>query len=101
MKTQTCVCVCAALGHNSSDYVHVLVEAFRLALTDALSLLGDPDHVTIPLQTLLEKSYSRQRAQSVSMDRCGVCLTARLGAGPYQSPSVDSRYDCRLSLLPS
>ncbi|XP_070765194.1 glutathione hydrolase-like YwrD proenzyme [Enoplosus armatus] len=58
-----------AAGHNSSDYVHVLVEAVCLALTDALCYLGDPDHVTIPLETLLDKSYSQQRAQRIRMDR--------------------------------
>lgn len=68
------VCVCVAVGHNSSDYIHVLVEAVRLALKDALRYLGDPDHVTIPLETLLDKSYSHQRAQRISMDRC-VCVS--------------------------
>lgn len=58
-----------AAGHNSSDYIHVLVEAVCLALKDALCYLGDPDHVTIPLETLLDKSYSQQRAQCISMDR--------------------------------
>ncbi|XP_034532850.1 glutathione hydrolase-like YwrD proenzyme [Notolabrus celidotus] len=58
-----------AAGHNSSDYIHVLVEAVRMALTDAMCYLGDPDHVTILLETLLEKSYSHQRAQQISMDR--------------------------------
>lgn len=58
-----------AAGHNSSDYIHVLVEAVRLALKDAMSYLGDPDHVTIPIETLLDKSYSQQRAQHIVMDR--------------------------------
>ncbi|XP_029285656.1 uncharacterized protein LOC115007099 [Cottoperca gobio] len=58
-----------AAGHNSSDYIHVLVEALRLSLTDAVRYLGDPDHVTIPLETLLDKSYSHQRAQRISTDR--------------------------------
>ncbi|KAL3047096.1 hypothetical protein OYC64_021343 [Pagothenia borchgrevinki] len=58
-----------AAGHNSSDYIHVLVEAVRLAQTDAVRYLGDPDHVTIPLETLLDKSYSHQRAQRIRMDR--------------------------------
>ncbi|XP_028260440.1 uncharacterized protein LOC114435096 [Parambassis ranga] len=58
-----------AAGHNSSDYIHIFVEAVRLALTDAMCYLGDPDHGTIPLQTLLDKSYSHQRAQHISMDR--------------------------------
>ncbi|XP_034002627.1 glutathione hydrolase-like YwrD proenzyme isoform X1 [Trematomus bernacchii] len=61
-----------AAGHNSSDYIHVLVEAVRLAQTDAVRYLGDPDHVTIPLETLLDKSYSHQRAQRIRMDRCVV-----------------------------
>uniref|UniRef100_UPI0037E716C6 glutathione hydrolase-like YwrD proenzyme n=1 Tax=Semicossyphus pulcher TaxID=241346 RepID=UPI0037E716C6 len=56
-------------GHNTSDYVHILVEAVRLALTDSLRYLGDPDHVTIPVETLLDKSYGHQRAQHISMDR--------------------------------
>ncbi|XP_042076619.1 glutathione hydrolase-like YwrD proenzyme [Haplochromis burtoni] len=58
-----------AKGHNSSDYIHVLVEAVRLALTDALRYLGDSSHVTIPLETLLDKGYSHQRAQLISTDR--------------------------------
>ncbi|XP_072245113.1 glutathione hydrolase-like YwrD proenzyme isoform X2 [Leuresthes tenuis] len=58
-----------AVGHNSSDYIHIFVEAVRLALTDVLRYLGDPAHVTIPLETLLDKSYSQQRAQHINMDR--------------------------------
>ncbi|XP_073332462.1 transmembrane 4 L6 family member 1 isoform X2 [Pagrus major] len=58
-----------ALGHNSPDYIHVLVEAVRLTIADALHYLSDPEHVTIPLETLLDKSYSQQRAQRISMDR--------------------------------
>lgn len=58
-----------AKGHNSSDYMHVLVEAVRLALTDALRYLGDSSHVTIPLETVLDKGYSHQRAQLISTDR--------------------------------
>ena len=72
-----CVFGCVAVGHNSSDYIHVFVEAVRLALTDVLRYLGDPAHVTIPLETLLDKSYSQQRAQHINMDRCVllfVCL---------------------------
>ena len=67
------VCLCVALEHNSPDYIHVLVEAVRLTLADALRYLSDPEHVTIPLETLLDKSYSQQRARLISMDRC-VCL---------------------------
>ncbi|XP_069377599.1 glutathione hydrolase-like YwrD proenzyme [Paralichthys olivaceus] len=77
-----------AMGHNSSDYIHVLVEAVRLALTDALRYLGDPDHVTVPLETLLDKSYSRQRAQLISMDR------AMEGLEPGLMTGSDTVYFC-------
>ncbi|KAM4739731.1 glutathione hydrolase-like YwrD proenzyme isoform 4-T4 [Anableps anableps] len=56
-------------GHNSSDYIHVFVEAVRLAQTDAFRYLGDPTHVTVPLESLLAKSHSQERAQHISMDR--------------------------------
>ncbi|XP_012733403.2 glutathione hydrolase-like YwrD proenzyme [Fundulus heteroclitus] len=56
-------------GHNSPDYVHVFAEAARLAQTDAFRYLGDPAHVTVPLESLLAKSYSRQRARLISTDR--------------------------------
>ncbi|KAF7202756.1 glutathione hydrolase-like YwrD proenzyme isoform X1 [Nothobranchius furzeri] len=56
-------------GHNSSDFTHVFVEAVRLAQTDALRYLGDPAHVTIPLESLLDKSYSKQQSQRISMNR--------------------------------
>lgn len=62
-------CFYVALGHNSSDYIHVLVEAVRLAVTDSLCYLGDPNHTTLPVDTLLDKSYSHQRVQHITMDR--------------------------------
>ncbi|XP_040926483.1 transmembrane 4 L6 family member 18 isoform X2 [Betta splendens] len=76
------------LGHNSSDYIHVLVEAVRLALTDALCYLGDPNHVTLPVQTLLHKTYSQQRARSISMNR------AMEGVKPGQMTGSDTVYLC-------
>ncbi|KAM4574778.1 glutathione hydrolase-like YwrD proenzyme [Fundulus diaphanus] len=56
-------------GHNCTDYIHVFAEAVRLAQTDAFRYLGDPAHVTVPLESLLAKSYSRQRARHISTDR--------------------------------
>ncbi|XP_013877280.1 putative gamma-glutamyltransferase YwrD isoform X2 [Austrofundulus limnaeus] len=68
-------------GHNSPDYIHVLVEAVRLAQTDAFHYLGDPAHGAVPLESLLDKSYSRQRAQRVSMNRAMECVRPGLTTG--------------------
>ncbi|XP_038124885.1 glutathione hydrolase-like YwrD proenzyme [Cyprinodon tularosa] len=58
-----------AQGHNSSDYIHIFVEAIRLAQSDAFRYLGDPAHVTIPLESLLAQRYSEERARHINMDR--------------------------------
>ncbi|CAL8256955.1 unnamed protein product [Merluccius merluccius] len=76
------------VGHNSPDYVHLLVEAVRLALTDALQNISDPDHVTVPLESLLDKDYSHQRAQRISMDRAGGMVT------PAVAVQGDTVYFC-------
>ena len=46
------------MGHNSLDYLHTLVEASRHAFADRFSLLGDWDHVEVPIRRLLSESYA-------------------------------------------
>lgn len=58
-----------ALGHNSPDYIHLVVEALNLAFSDREHFYGDPDFVEVPIDTLLSKPYTRERRQSVSMHR--------------------------------
>ncbi|KAJ8278299.1 hypothetical protein GJAV_G00086110 [Gymnothorax javanicus] len=59
-------------GHNSSSYLHVLTEALKLSLADAARFCADPEKVNVPLEGLLSKSYGRQRAQLINMDKAGV-----------------------------
>lgn len=54
----------ADLGHNSADYLHLLVEAKKLAFGDLDRWLADPEQNQLPIQTLISKEYaSRQRAR--------------------------------------
>ena len=55
-----------ALGHNSADYIHVVVEAMKLAFADREQFYGDPLQVTVPLQTLLSDDYGAQRAKLIA-----------------------------------
>lgn len=64
-------CSCTGMNHNSADYLHLLVEAFKLSLADTTHFNADPAHVNVPLEGLLAKDYSQQRAQLIQMDRCG------------------------------
>jgi len=50
-----------ALGHNSPDYIHTLVEAAKLALADRERYYGDPEFVEVPLRGLLSKPYAAAR----------------------------------------
>jgi gamma-glutamyltranspeptidase/glutathione hydrolase len=43
----------AALGHNSSAYLHRLAEALKHAFADRAAVMGDPDFTPVPLDALL------------------------------------------------
>ena len=46
------------MGHNSSRYVHTLVEAMKPAFADRSQYLGDSDFTHIPIDTLISKGYA-------------------------------------------
>jgi gamma-glutamyltranspeptidase / glutathione hydrolase len=54
----------SALGHNTADAIHLMVETKKLAFADRLRYLGDPSHVQLPLAELLSIEHAaRQRAR--------------------------------------
>ncbi len=50
-----------ALGHNSADYLHTLVEAAKLAFADRERWYGDPEFANVPLERLLSEDYAASR----------------------------------------
>jgi gamma-glutamyltranspeptidase/glutathione hydrolase len=61
-----------ALGHNSPEYVHTVVEALKLALADRDRYYGDPDFVKIPATELLSKDYARLRRSLIEKERASL-----------------------------
>jgi len=53
------------LGHNSTDYIHLVVEAMKLAFADREQFYGDPTQVRVPLTTLLSDGYGALRAKLI------------------------------------
>ena len=58
-----------AMGHNSADYIHVSVEAIKLAFADREKFLADQDFVPIPFRTLLSPEYIAERRTLVNLRR--------------------------------
>ena len=56
-------------GHNSLKTMQVITEAERRAYADRSYFLGDPDFVLIPKDSLISKSYSKERMQNFSFDK--------------------------------
>jgi gamma-glutamyltranspeptidase / glutathione hydrolase len=54
-----------ALGLNSADFIHVNVEAIKLAMADREKYLGDMDFIKIPYAGLLSKDYARERRKLI------------------------------------
>ncbi|KAF9015493.1 nucleophile aminohydrolase [Cyathus striatus] len=51
------------MEHNSVEYLHVLVEALRLAFADSQWYVTDPEMEHIPVDELLSKEYLASRAK--------------------------------------
>ena len=55
----------AAMGHNTTDYLHTLIELKKLAFADRDRWVADPDFADIPLDELLDGEYLRERASKI------------------------------------
>jgi len=59
----------AAMGHNTTAYVHAVTEVLKLAYADREAYVGDPAFVEVPLAGLLSESYGAERAAAIRTDR--------------------------------
>ncbi|MCZ6865781.1 MAG: gamma-glutamyltransferase family protein [Dehalococcoidia bacterium] len=73
-----------AMGLNSADYVHVLVEAIKLAFSDRHYFYGDPDFVDVPMKGLLSKEYAAERRGAIDMAKAWPEMPPKGDPWPYQ-----------------
>lgn len=59
----------AAMGHNSAAYIHAVAEALKLSAADREAYFGDPAHVDVPLDRLLDPGYSAARREMIDSNR--------------------------------
>ncbi len=58
----------AALDPGSATAAHLIAEAGRLAFADRARHVGDPDHVDVPIDALLDRGYLARRAALIDTD---------------------------------
>lgn len=56
------------MGHNSTAYLHNLVESLKLAYADRDTYYGDPAVVKVPAERLLSKEYAASRRGEISFE---------------------------------
>ncbi len=49
------------MGQNSTEYIHIVTEALKLALADRDEFYGDPEFAKIPAVGLLSDAYTTER----------------------------------------
>jgi gamma-glutamyltranspeptidase/glutathione hydrolase len=53
------------MGAHSSEYIHTVHEAIKLAYDDRNAYLGDPAFASVPLKGLLSKAYAAERRKLI------------------------------------
>ncbi len=69
----------AAMDPDGAEFVHVVVEAMKLAYADREAYYGDPDYSEIPVDHLLSDAYGAERAALITS---GASLDQRPGRVP-------------------
>jgi gamma-glutamyltranspeptidase/glutathione hydrolase len=77
-------------GHNSSNALHTMIEAKKLAYADMLHYMGDPRFGKLPIAEMLSKDQAARRAKLLdpAHANCDVPPTASFNPGP------DTTYLC-------
>jgi gamma-glutamyltranspeptidase / glutathione hydrolase len=61
-----------AMGHNSPQYLHTVVEAVKLAFADRDAYYGDPKFSKIPEEVLLSKEYAAARRKLIDPEHASI-----------------------------
>src|SRR6266700_1061319 len=73
-----------AMGRNSPETLHTMIEAKKLAWADRAKFYADPEFAKIPLTGLLSKSYAAERRKLVDPNRAAKAVEA--GVPPANTP---------------
>ena len=88
----------AAMGHNSADYLHTLIECAKLAFADREAHYGDPKIDDVPFDRLLSKAYAAERRALVGDQASLEMRPGDAGGGFPAYATIDVAEDNRRAL---
>ena len=85
-----------ALGHNSSKYLHTLVEAMKFAYADRDTYYGDPLFAKVPSGILLSKQYGAERGSAIRPEASLEFVPGIIPGHSLRHPSVTDMATARI-----
>ncbi|MGZ6383887.1 MAG: gamma-glutamyltransferase [Ktedonobacteraceae bacterium] len=77
-----------SMGYQTPEYLHILLEAKKLAFADRDRYISDPDFVDVPVDRLISKDYANLQRDRINLQKA----TPSVAAGPEKEG--DTMYLC-------
>jgi gamma-glutamyltranspeptidase / glutathione hydrolase len=58
-----------SLGYQTPEYLHILLEAKKLAFADRDEYISDPDFVDVPVERLISKEYADMQRSRINLQK--------------------------------
>ncbi len=71
-----------SMGFGSAEYMHLFIEAKKLAFEDRAKFYADPDFNQIPVDELISKEYGKKRAALIDEKRAARSYPAGIPESP-------------------
>jgi gamma-glutamyltranspeptidase/glutathione hydrolase len=75
----------AAMGRNSPETLHAMIEAKKIAWADRAKFYADPDFSKVPLAGLLSKQYAAERRKLIDPEHAAKTVEAGVPKGSEAS----------------
>ena len=69
-----------SLGHNSAAYLHLLLEAKKIAFADLDAWLADPERAELPVARIISKDYAAEQRKRISREKAAVGVESGISA---------------------
>jgi gamma-glutamyltranspeptidase/glutathione hydrolase len=72
----------ASMGFGSPEYMHLFIEAKKLAFENRAKFYSDPDFNNLPIEKLISKEYGKERAALIDKNRAARSYPAGFPESP-------------------